>query len=124
MGNKIKKQEQKLKKISNYTSQYQQQHTMEEVKSGSEFKNVSEKKTKSTVKKSKLSLEEHFDPSRMKRMETGHVMTFEPERSRQSVKQEEKDKAHRQERLAVRRSAKTLKKDRIAPKFWMGKRVK
>merc|ERR1712240_127111 len=120
---------QKLKKISNYTSQSEQHHTLEEVKTGSEFKNVSEKKTKSTAKKSKLSLEErleeeHFDPSRMKRIETGHVMTFEPERSRQSVKQEEKDKAHRQERLAVRRSAKTLKKDRIAPKFWMGKRVK
>merc|ERR1712226_64379 len=126
--NRMKKQEQKLKNISNYTSK-SQQHIMEEVKAGSEFKNVSEKKTKSTAKKSKLSLEErleeeHFDPSSMKRMETGHVMTFEPERSRQSVKQEEKDKEHRQERLAVRRSAKTLKKDKIAPKFWMGKRVK
>ena len=125
--NKIKKQEQKLKTISNLAAKAQQ-HILEEVKTGSEFSNVTEKKTKSKSKKSKLSLEdriddEQFDPSSMKRMETGHVMTFEPERSKQSVKQEEKEKEHRQERLAVRRSAKALRKDKIAPKFWMGKRV-
>ena len=70
------------------------------------------------------------------------VMTFTPEKSQQSVRQEEKEKEHRRERLAVRRfvltvllsdpispfvlfrSAKALKKDRVAPKFWLGKRVK
>lgn len=123
---KIQKQEQKLKTISNLASKAKV-HILEEVKAGSEFSNVTEKK--STKKKSKLSLEDRleddqFDPSSMKRLETGHVMTFEPERSRQAVKQEEKEKEHRQERLAVRRSAKSLKKDKIAPKFWMGKRVK
>ena len=39
----------------------------------------------------------------MKRMESGHVMTFTPEKSQQSVRQEEKEKEHRRERLAVRR---------------------
>ena len=94
-----------------------------------------------------MSLEERletetFDPSSMKRMESGHVMTFTPEKSQQRVRQEEKEKEHRRERLAVRRfvltvllsdpispfvlfrSAKALKKDRVAPKFWLGKRVK
>merc|ERR1719268_608819 len=123
---RMKKQEQRLKNISNLEAK-SQQHVLEEVKAGSEFQNVSEKKSKS--KKSKLSLEERletetFDPSSMKRMESGHVMTFTPEKSQQSVRQEEKEKEHRRERLAVRRSAKALKKDRVAPKFWLGKRGK
>ena len=141
---RMKKQEQRLKNISNLEAK-SQQHILEEVKAGSEFQNVSEKKSKSKSKKSKLSLEERleietFDPSSMKRMESGHVMTFTPEKSQQSVRQEEKEKEHRRERLAVRRlvfkianillislcfrSAKALKKDRVAPKFWLGKRVK
>ena len=104
---RMKKQEQKLKNISNLASKTQQ-HVLEEVKAGNEFQNVSEKKSKSKSKKSKLSLEERletesFDPSSMKRMESGHVMTFTPEKSQQSVRQEEKEKEHRRERLAVRR---------------------
>ena len=104
---RMKKQEQRLKNISNLEAK-SQQHVLEEVKAGSEFQNVSEKKSKSKSKKSKLSLEERletetFDPSSMKRMESGHVMTFIPEKSQQSVRQEEKEKEHRRERLAVRR---------------------
>merc|ERR1712158_2182 len=77
---RMKKQEQRLKNISNLEAK-SQQHVLEEVKAGSEFQNVSEKKSKSKSKKSKLSLEERletetFDPSSMKRMESGHVMTF------------------------------------------------
>ena len=44
----------------------------------------------------------------MKRMESGHVMTFTPEKSQQSVRQEEKEKEHRRERLAVRRFVLTV----------------
>ena len=104
---RMKKQEQKLKNISSLASKTQQ-HVLEEVKAGSEFQNVTEQKSKSKLKKSKLSLEERletetFDPSSMKRMESGHVMTFTPEKSQQSVRQEEKEKEHRRERLAVRR---------------------
>ena len=109
---RMRKQEQKLKNISNLASKTQQ-HVLEEVKAGSEFQNVTEQKSKSKSKKSKLSLEERletetFDPSSMKRMESGHVMTFTPEKSQQSVRQEEKEKEHRRERLAVRRFVFTM----------------
>jgi len=126
--NKIKKQDEKLKNISKLAEKAKL-HVLEEVKSGSEFQNVSEKKSKKKSKKSKQSLEERLEEAgegegRMRRTEGGHTMTFQQERSRQAVREEEREKEHRAERLAVRRSAKSLKKDRVAPKFWLGKRVK
>merc|ERR1711892_633615 len=87
---------------------------------------VVEKKLK--AKKSKLSLEERLEDNlgdgEIVKTETGHVMTFAPERSRQSLKKEQEEKEHREERRQVRRSAKTLKKDKLPPRFWMGKRVR
>eukprot|EP00092_Neocalanus_flemingeri_P000012 GFUD01000012.1.p1 GENE.GFUD01000012.1~~GFUD01000012.1.p1 ORF type:complete len:702 (+),score=282.39 GFUD01000012.1:61-2166(+) len=122
--NKIHKQEQKLKKISELSKKVK--HTFSEVKAGEEFKNVSEKKFK--AKKSKLSLEErledHDGAGDIVKTDTGHVMTFAPEKSRQSIKKEQEEKEHREERRQVRRSAKTLKKDKLPPRFWMGKRVR
>ena len=50
-------------------------------------------------------------------------MVFREKKSRKQLQQEEDQKAHRQERLEVRRSASGLKKDRIKPKFFRGKRV-
>merc|ERR1711872_956828 len=101
-------------------------HTFSEVKAGEEFRNVSEKKFKN--KKSKLSLEERLEDDvgagEIVKTESGHVMTFAPERSRQSIKKEQEQKEHREERRKVRRSAKTLKKDKLPPRFWMGKRVR
>jgi len=121
---KIHKQDQKLKKISELSKKVH--HTFSEVKAGEEFKNVSEKKFKN--KKSKLSLEERLEDDlgagEIVKTESGHVMTFAPERSRQSIKKEQEQKEHREERRKVRRSAKTLKKDKLPPRFWMGKRVR
>jgi len=122
--NKIHKQDQKIKKISELSKKVK--HTFSEVKSGEEFTNVSEKKFK--AKKSKLSLEERLDDydgaGDIVKTDTGHVMTFAPEKSRQSIKKEQEEKEHREERRKVRRSAKTLKKDKLPPRFWMGKRVR
>jgi len=122
--NRIHKQDQKLKKISDLAKKVQ--HTFSEVKAGDEFRNVSEKKFK--TKKSKLSLEERLEDDvgagEIVKTESGHVMTFAPERSRQSLKKEQEQKEHREERRKVRRSAKTLKKDKLPPRFWMGKRVR
>jgi len=121
--NKMHKQEQKLKKITELSKV---KHTISEVNAGDEFRNVSEKKLK--AKKSKLSLEERLGDSdnteEVVRTYTGHVMTFAPEKSRQSLKREQEEKEHREERRKVRRSAKTLKKDKLPPRFWMGKRVR
>merc|ERR1712025_1281978 len=104
---KIHKQDQKLKKISELSKKVH--HTFSEVKAGEEFKNVSEKKFKN--KKSKLSLEERLEDDlgagEIVKTESGHVMTFAPERSRQSIKKEQEQKEHREERRKVRRSAKT-----------------
>jgi len=122
--NKIQKRDQKLKKISELAKKAN--HTFSEVKAGDEFKNVSEKKFK--AKKSKLSLEERLEDDDgagdIVKTDTGHVMTFAAEKSRQSIKKEQEEREHREERRKVRRSAKTLKKDKLPPKFWMGKRVR
>ena len=56
--------------------------------------------------------------------ETGHVMTFAPEKSKQNLRKEQENKEHREERRQIRRSAKSLKKDKLPPRFWMGKRVR
>ena len=52
-----------------------------------------------------------------------HQMVFREKKSRKQLQQEEDNRRHRQERQEVRRSASGLKKDRIKPKFFRGKRV-
>jgi ribosome biogenesis protein ENP2 len=123
---KVRKQEQKFKKINDLAAKVN--HTLSEVKPGDEFKNMSESIFKSH-KKSKISLEDRLeayndDISNVVKTETGHVMTFQPERSRQSMRKEQEEREHREERRKVRRSAKALKKDKLPPRFWMGKRVR
>jgi len=121
---KSKKQELKLKKITEKSKELY--HSLSEVRVGEDLLNGGVLKKS---KKSKLSLEERLeaegeDSSQVVRSDTGHVMTFQPEVSKGSLKREAEEKAHRQERLKVRRSAKSLKKDKLPPKFWMGKRVR
>ena len=90
-------------------------------------KEISETKS-SKVKKSKQSLEhlltDRADDTELVRSDTGHTMTFAPEKSKLSLKKEQENREHREERRQVRRSAKSLKKDKLPPRFWMGKRVR
>jgi len=121
---RLEKQNEKLHRISELSKKVK--HTFSEVKAGEEFANVGEKKSK--VKKSKQSLEDRLaeddGTGEIVKTDTGHVMTFAPEKSRQSIKKEQEERKHREERRQVRRSAKTLKKDKLPPRFWMGKRVR
>jgi hypothetical protein len=50
-------------------------------------------------------------------------MVFKAKKSRKQMEAAEKAREHRKERQSVRRSASTLAKKKIAPKFFMGKRV-
>merc|ERR1711868_307154 len=90
-------------------------------------KDISETKI-SKVKKSKQSLEhllsDKADDTELVRSDTGHTMTFAPEKSKLSLRKEQENREHREERRQVRRSAKSLKKDKLPPRFWMGKRVR
>lgn len=83
--------------------------------------NVGEK-----AKKSKKSLAERLErelnEGKVQRSD-GHQMVFRAKKSKKQVAEELAAKKHREERQQVRRSASSLKKDKIAPKFWMGKRV-
>merc|ERR1712059_123676 len=122
---KVKKKKKKKKKIKELTAKVN--HTLSEVKAGEEFNHVSVISKKKS-KKSKMSLEDRLeadqdDITNIVKTETGHVMTFEPEKGRQSVRKEQEEREHREERRQVRRSAKSLKKDKLPPTFWMGKRV-
>merc|ERR1719342_687265 len=121
MIKKAKKKEQKWNEHSK-----KRNYTFSEVKDGEEFSNISEKKVKQ--KKSKISLEDRIQDDEnigeIVKTETGHVMTFAPEKSRYTIKKEQEEKKHREERRKIRRSAKTLKKDKLPPRFWMGKRVR
>jgi len=111
------KMSEKIQKVS--------KHKLTEV-DGEDFVSLAEKKTKQ--KKSKLSLETRLEAQseegEVVRQETGHVMTFAPEKSKQSERREAEEKRHRDERREVRRSAKSLRKDKLPPRFWMGKRVR
>ena len=99
------------------------QYTFSEV---SNDKDLTTGKTK--IKKSKQSLENMLEDKSEDRevvkSETGHVMTFAPEKSKQTLRKDQENKEHREERRQIRRSAKSLKKDKLAPRFWMGKRVR
>ena len=53
----------------------------------------------------------------------GHQMTFHAKKSRNQLKAIADAKAHREERLSLRRSASHLKKKKLPPKFFQGKRV-
>lgn len=89
-------------------------------------KDLSREKTK--MKKSKQSLEylleDKSEDMEVVKSETGHVMTFAPEKSKQTLRKDQENKEHREERRQIRRSAKSLKKDKLPPRFWMGKRVR
>merc|ERR1711972_996110 len=110
MIKKAKKKEQKWNEHSK-----ERNYTFSEIKDGEEFSNISEKKVKQ--KKSKISLEDRIQDDEnigeIVKTETGHVMTFAPEKSRYTIKKEQEEKKHREERRKIRRSAKTLKKDKL-----------
>ena len=116
------KKEQALLKMSEKVSK----HKLTEVDDAADFVSLAEKKTKSKKSKQSLEtrLEDQDEESELVRHDTGHVMTFGPEKSKQKVRREEEERRHREERRLVRRSAKTLKKDKLPPRFWMGKRVR
>ena len=118
------KKEQALLKMSEKTKKAK--HKLTEVEDSADFVSLAEKKTKSKKTKQSLEarLEEQDEESELVRHDTGHVMTFGPEKSKVVVRREEEERKHREERRNVRRSAKTLKKDKLPPKFWMGKRVR
>lgn len=118
------KKEQALLKMSEKTKKAK--HKLTEVEDSADFVSLAEKKTKSKKTKQSLEarLEEQDEESELVRHDTGHVMTFGPEKSKAVVRREEEERKHREERRNVRRSAKTLKKDKLPPKFWMGKRVR
>ena len=101
-------------------------HKLTEVDDAADFVSLAEKKTKSKKSKQSLEtrLEDQDEESELVRHDTGHVMTFGPEKSKQKVRREGEERRHREERRLVRRSAKTLKKDKLPPRFWMGKRVR
>jgi hypothetical protein len=66
---------------------------------------------------------EQEDLNDMVERKDGHQMVFKSQKSRKQLQSEEAERQHRQERQEVRRSASSLQKKRIAPKFWDGKRV-
>eukprot|EP00088_Acartia_fossae_P005215 TRINITY_DN1228_c0_g1_i2.p1 TRINITY_DN1228_c0_g1~~TRINITY_DN1228_c0_g1_i2.p1 ORF type:complete len:712 (-),score=222.82 TRINITY_DN1228_c0_g1_i2:67-2202(-) len=107
------KVQQKLSKIS------QAQHKFAELEDTSGGKQAR--------KKSKQSLEARLDSeevAEVKATETGHTFTFTMDKPKQVKRREEEAARHLAERKEIRRSAKHLKKDKIPPKFWMGKRVR
>lgn len=77
-----------------------------------------------TKKVSKKSLAQRLEEeSDIKERKDGHLMVFKSKKSRNQLLKEQEEKQHRQERQELRRSASSLKKDRIKPKFWNGKRI-
>ncbi len=92
-----------------------------EIKDGESLQtNGAESKRRKKVK----SLEERLEQEpEVTERHDGHQMVFQSKKSKRQLQQEAEAKRHRQERQELRRSASGLKKDRIAPKFWMGKRV-
>jgi len=82
---------------------------------------------KNRRKKGKQSLEERLateEAGRMVKTETGHTFTFNIEKTKQVKRKEEETQKHLEERRNISRTAKHLKKDRLPPRFWMGKRVR
>jgi len=115
---KQQKMEDKLKRVSE--AQAAQQHKFSELSESADHK-------KKQRKAGKMSLEERLaseEAGKMVKTETGHTLTFNLEKNRQVAKKEEETSKHLQERREVSRSAKHLKKDRLPPRFWMGKRVR
>ena len=53
----------------------------------------------------------------------GHQMTFKAKKTGRQLKAVADAKSHREERLSLRRSASHLKKKKLPPKFYQGKRV-
>lgn len=76
------------------------------------------------VKKNKKSLAERLDEeSEFLERPDGHQMVFKEKKSKKQLMKEQQEREHRQERQELRRSASSIKKDRIKPKFWKGKRI-
>ncbi|XP_023332640.1 nucleolar protein 10 [Eurytemora carolleeae] len=93
------------------------------------FSELSQEEDQKKKKRSKLSLEERLTTETentgiLQTTETGHTYTFNLDKPKLSARREEEQKKHLEERKEVRRSAKHLKKDKLPPRFWMGKRVK
>jgi len=89
--------------------------------------NDDEKEVRRKKKTNKQSLEDRLaseDVGTLVQTETGHTYTFDIEKSKQTKRAEVENEKHLEERKEVRRSAKHLKKDKLPPKFWMGKRVR
>ena len=105
---KMEKEEKMTKKIAK-TMQYEMSEKVEHKRKSS--------------KKSLASRLEAENESEMVERKDGHQMVFREKKSRKQLMQEERERQHRQERQEVRRSASGLKKDRIKPKFYRGKRI-
>ena len=73
---------------------------------------------------SRKTLEERIeDEGGLTERQDGHQMVFREKKSKKQLMKEQQEKEHRLERQELRRSASSLKKDRIKPKFWGGKRI-
>jgi len=111
---KLQRQEEKLHRISKVEHKF------------AEFSE--ESATTKKKKSSKQSLEERLaaegDEGKMIQTETGHSYTFDIEKTKQEKRRDVEAKKHLEERAELRRSAKHLKKDKLPPRFWMGKRVR
>ena len=97
-----------------------------ELKDGEEFDNLTEKKPKKK-KLSKMTLEDRLagdEVGDVVKTNSGHTMTFKVKKPKSVARKEEEMRKHREERRNIRRSASHLKKDKLPPKFWMGKRVR
>jgi len=123
-----KKQEERAEKFTSRIKKTIKKTSSDTGQHAHEFRELNEDEMnsegKSSKRKSKKSLAERLEEdNRFTERQDGHQMVFKPKKSRNQLMQEEKDKEHRKERQELRRSASGLKKDKIKPKFWKGKRI-
>ena len=110
-------QEKMLDKVSKVMANKQKQPQFYELKSGESLGNTKKSKSKKTIEERLIA-----EPEVEKRKD-GLQMVFKETKSKKQIEREKKEKAHKKERLEMRRSASSIKKDRIKPKFWNGKRI-
>ena len=116
----------KLSDISKREKAMQQQPKFYELKDG---ETLGKKKSKADKANKVMSLADRLENDDsvvgevLSNNKAGHQMTFKATKSRGQLKAAADAKAHREERLSVRRSASHLKKKKLAPKFYQGKRV-
>jgi len=129
--NRRRERDEKLAKKLSEISQREkeaaaQQPKFYELKDGETF---GKKKSKAEKANRVLSLADRLDNDDsvggevLSHSKHGHQMTFNAKKSRHQMKAIADAKAHREERLSVRRSASHLKKKKLPPKFYQGKRV-